>query len=156
MDIRIAGIYIWQGKAYVPTYGRVVGGGPFVEIEPVFTVELVKDQMVRVIKSALAAGHPPAPNLSAQERDRRVSPILVATGARNWSDLYRKAVTYTIEWGPNGVFLEHSRRAPKGGWEFDPEKRQQFAPDTSIEDIVDVILHDIEARSVSRRKPSQK
>ena len=156
MGIRIASIYVWQGKAYVPTNGRVVGGGAFVAIDPILEAELQKDQLLGAIKSVLALGHPPLPDRSRREWDQQVSPILAATGARSWSELYRRGLVYTIEWGPDGVFLEFPRRAPKGGWISDREKRRQFAPDVDLGDIVDVILQDVEAGPPSKKKPSRK
>ncbi len=156
MEIKIASIYVWRGRAYVPANGRIVGGGAFVAIEPVLEVELQEDQLIEAIKSSLAIGHPPLPDRSRDEWDKLISPVLVATGARSWNELYRKALVYTIEWGPKGVFLEFPLRASKGGWVSDPEKRRQFEPDVDIEELVHTILDDITARSASSKKPSRR
>jgi hypothetical protein len=156
MEIRIASIYVWRGNAYVPTNGRVVGGGAFVAIDPVLQVELKKDQMIDAIKSTLSRGHPPLPDRSREEWDKLVSPVLVVTGAKSWNELYRTALIYTIEWGPKGVFLEFPLRAPKGGWVSDPEKRRQFSSDVDIEVIVEAILEDIAARPARKKKPTSK
>ncbi len=156
MEIRIASIYVWRGKAYVPATGRVVGGGAFVAIDPVLEVEVEKEPLVDAIKSSLSTGHPPLPDRSRDEWDKVVSPVLVATGARSWNELYRKALVYTIEWGPKGVFLEFPLRAPRGGWVSDPEKRRLFDAEVDIEHIVDVILKDIAARSAGSKKTSRR
>ena len=157
-NIGSVGIFIWKGKAYIPTYGQVVGGGAFVAIEPVFVAKLAKHEIVEAIEAALARGHPPLPDRSRDEWDRLMgaSPLLAATGARSWSEFYRTAAQFTIAWGPAGVFLESGRRAPTGGWFFDPERRRIFESGVEIADIVDVILQDIEAESSSKKRPSLK
>ncbi len=151
--IMIAQIYVWRNKAYVPAHGRLVGGGPFVIIEPVVIADLNKDAIVQAVKSALRVGHPAVPAMTGKELDRRPSPLLAATGTRSWSEFQRTASLYTVEWGPAGVFLEFGRRAPEGGWLFDPERRRIFEPEVKIEDIVEVILRDMEAAPPSKNKP---
>jgi hypothetical protein len=152
MSIQSVSVFVWRRKAYVPTYGQVVNGGMLVAMEPVYTVDLDRDQIVEAVKTALAFGHPPIPDRSRDEWDKLMStsPILSATGARSWSEFYRKAMQYTIEWGPAGTFLEFGYRAPEGGWLFDPGKRREFPLDASVEQVVDVILEDLSSKGTSR------
>src|SRR5437016_4481402 len=101
--IKMVEVFIWREKAYVPAHGRIQGSGPFVVIEPVFSADIVQGAIVQAVKSALSLGHPSVPAMTISEMDSRISPLLSATGAQNWSEFYRKAILYSIEWGPTGV-----------------------------------------------------
>jgi hypothetical protein len=149
-DTKIVQIFVWRGKAYVPAQGRMEGGGPFLTIEPVVTVDLARDAIVGAIKSALSVGHPSVPRMTRVELDRRISPILAATGARNWGEFYRGAVLYVIEWGPTGTYLQFSNQGPKGGWLFDAKRRRDFPREVDIGSIVDVIMEDIHSRKIPK------
>jgi hypothetical protein len=147
MNAKLAVVYVWKGKAYVPTEGQVFPGGGFVDIDPVSVVELANPPLVEAIMASLSLGHPPVASLTPQEWTTRKDPILIATGARSWSELYRHGENYTIEWTPERVLLQLSDPDPQGGWNFGIERQLHFPPDVRLETLVDAILRDIASKS---------
>jgi hypothetical protein len=153
MDIQLVALYVWQGKAYVPAQGRIEFGGPFVDIEPVLEVDLVNHDIVRAIKTILKIGHPIIPTPSREELKVRRDPILALTRAGNWNELYRNGANYTIEWIPKGIKLLITQQGTRDGWEFDSAKNREFALNTTLDNIVDVIMADIETRPYLKLRP---
>jgi hypothetical protein len=136
---------VWRGKAYLPVQARIEAG-MWMGIEPVYVVGLNAKELVSAIKKVLAAGHPRLPNPTREEMRQRKDPVLAAAKARNWKELARTGASYTVSWTDERIRVEVSRLDKKGRWEYDPEKRRIFPPDTPLQEIVAVILEDIRAR----------
>jgi len=139
------GIVVWHGKAYLPVQARLESGA-WMDLEPVYIADLNIESLSSVIKKVLAAGHPYLPNPTQEEMRRRKSPILAATGARNWKELAKAGASYSIDWTDKEIQVSMSRLDKRGRWEWDPEKMRAFPPDTPLQEIVATILEDIRSR----------
>lgn len=142
----VVGIYIWKGKAYVPIQDKYESG-LYVDSEPVYVVALKHEEMTRAIQVVKDIGHRIIPNPKSREEfiDRK-DPILSATGARSWRKLAKEGAGYSIGWTAVHVRIDMSRLDRKGIWENDPDKKRILPPDTSIEEIVEIILEDVKTR----------
>jgi len=143
--ILIVNIYIFQGKAYIPSQVRW-HSGPFMDTEPVQVVDISSETLKSVILDHLNRGCPTIPQPSGEELKARKDPIISATGARSWRQLAQEGASYTIEFGEGGIQLDISRLDPQGRWEYDPEKTNHFPSETPLDKILTLILNDIESR----------
>lgn len=141
----LVGIYVRHGKAYLPVIAQMESG-PFLDIEPVYRVDLHPEALVGAIQHVLAAGHPRRPDPTRDELRPSNDPVLKATGARSWKELARTGASYSITWTDDAIRVEMSRLDRKGRWEWDPAKRRWFPPDAPLDAIVAVILEDIRSR----------
>jgi hypothetical protein len=146
MDIRIAAITIWNGKAFVASEGRY-GNGIFTNIEPVHVVNLTLNELVPVVRAVLSTEPTLLPDPTPEEIRARQDLLPKVTGARNWKQLGQKGISYVIEHSPKGILLEMSRLDAKGRWEFDPDKRRNFALSTDLTIVIQAVLSDLETRS---------
>ena len=120
--LNIVGIYVWRGRAYVPTQAQYESG-IFVDVEPVYIAALITDEMVKAIKVVKEAGHIRLPDPETREEFlRRKDPILAATKALSWKELAQKSTSYTVGWTENEVRIDMSRQGKKGSMEYDLEK----------------------------------
>lgn len=93
------------------------------------------------------AGHKTIPDPKTRDEFlARKDPILAASGARNWKQMAKTGASYSIDWTEKEVHIDMSRLNKNGVWEYDPEKKRILPPDTSIEEIVEIILEDVETR----------
>ena len=145
MVLRIVGIYIWRGKAYMPVQAQIESGA-FMDIEPVYTAGLNAEELLSGVEKVLAAGHPRLPDPTQEDMRRRKDPVLAATRARTWKELARTGAAYDISWTDKGVRIDMSRLDKKGRWEWDPAKVRILPPDTPLPEIIAVILEDIQSR----------
>ncbi len=145
MRLRVVGIYVWRGKAYLPVQAQLESG-PFMDIEPVYTAGLNAEELISAVEKVLAAGHPRLPDPTREEMRQRKDPVLMATKARSWKELAQTGASYTIGWTDKEIRVDISRLDKKGRWEFDPEKTRIFPPDASLPDLIAVILEDIWSR----------
>lgn len=152
MPFRVVGIYIWHGKAYLPIQAQLESGA-FMDIEPVYTAGLNAEELIIAVKRVLAASHPRWPHPTQEEMRKRKDPVLAASGARNWKELARSGAAYDISWTDKEIRVEMSRLDRQGRWEWDPAKRRIFPPNTSLREIIEVILEDIQSRPELRTGP---
>lgn len=145
MDIRLAAITIWNGKAFVASEGRY-RNGIFTNIEPVHVVNPTLNELVPVVQAILSTEPILLPDPTREEIRARQDLLPRVTGARTWKRLGQKGISYVIEQSPKGVLLEMSRLDAKGHWEFDPGKRRNFAPDTDLMTVIQAVLNDLETR----------
>ena len=117
-----------------------------IDIEPVYVASPDNEDLSSAVAKVLAIGHPQLPTPTREELRQCRSPILAATKARSWRELARTGASYTISWTDKEIRVNMSRLDKKGRWEYDPEKRRTFPPDTSLQDIVAVVLEDIRSR----------
>jgi hypothetical protein len=146
--LNIVGIYVWRGRAYVPTQAQYESG-IFVDVEPVYIAALIKDEIMQAIQAVKETGHIRLPDPETREEFlRRKDPMLAATKARSWKELAKKGTSYTVGWTEYEVRIDMSRLDEKGRLEYDPEKVRILPPDTTLGEIVEIILEDIKTRPV--------
>lgn len=126
VKMKVAGIYVWRGKAYVPMKAQFESG-IFVGTEPVTTAELSAEELLTAVGTVLSAGHPRLP-------------------APSWKELAKTGAAYTIDWTDKEIRVDMSRLNKKGRWEYDPEKTCTFPPDTPLDQIIAIIMEDIRSR----------
>jgi hypothetical protein len=146
MSRECVGIYVWQGKAYLPVQARTELG-VWMDTEPVYVADVTTEELLSAVQKILMAGHLQVPHPTREEWRRHKDPVLTATGARNWKELARTGASYSIRWNDEGIRVSMSRLDKDGKWEFDPEKLRVFPPNTALEDIVAVILEDVRLRA---------
>ena len=148
--MKVVGIYVWRGKAYVPVEAQFESG-IFVDVEPVTTAELNAEEFLTAVGTALSAGHPCLPAPTREEMQQRKDPVLAITGAHSWKELAKTGAAYTIDWTDKEIRVDMSRLDKKGRWEYDPEKARILPPDTDLQEIITVIFEDILSRPELRR-----
>lgn len=141
----VIGIYIWQGKAYLPVQARLESG-VWVDVEPVAIADLTMDALATAVERVIAAGHRTLPDPTGEEWQQRKDPVLPATGARSWKELARNGASYTISQEDDEIRVDMSYTDKKGRWQNDPEKVRVFPRETPPTRIAKVILDDIESR----------
>lgn len=146
-QLQIVVIYVWRGRAYLPTQGQFTSG-IFVNIDPVYVVNLNKKDITEAIKAVKDSGYIRLPSPKTREEFRALrDTVIVATGARSWKQLARTGAAYTVGWTGMETRIDMSRLDKKGRWENDPNKVRILPPDTPLEEIVEIILEDIKTRS---------
>lgn len=145
MDIRLVAITIWNGKAFVASEGRY-RNGIFTNIEPVHVVNPTLSELVPVVQAVLSAEPTLLPDPTREAVKARQDLLPRVTGARSWKRLGQKGISYVIEQSPKGILLEMSRLDAKGRWEFDPDKRRNFALGTDLTTVIQAVLNDLETR----------
>jgi hypothetical protein len=145
MEVSVASIVIWSGKAYMPIMGRT-DSGLFVDTEPVLVCDLSIDKMTENLNKVREAGHPQIHIKSPDERKQHIDLMLKVTGAKSWKELARSGFAYSIGWDEKDVLIEMSRLDKKGRWEYDPEKTRRLPLDTSLKDLIETILDDVRSR----------
>jgi hypothetical protein len=144
--IRMVEIIIWNGKAYIPSNGRVPNG-LFTNIEPIYQVNPTLDELVPVIQKVLFSEPKSLPELTHDEIKTQRGLIPKITGARSWKRLGQEGISYIIELTEKGFLVEMSRLDAKGRWEFDTNKRTHFPLDTDISIVIQAILDDLKTRT---------
>jgi hypothetical protein len=145
MEIRIAQIIVWDGRAFVPSKGRY-RNGIFASVEPVHVVGPAQAELVPVVRTILSAEPILLPDPTSEEVKVQQELLPRVTGARSWKRLCQKGISYVIEVSATGVRLEISRLDEKGRWEFDPNKRTQFPPSSDIAVVIQAVLNDLATR----------
>ncbi len=146
MDPQFLVIYIWKGKAYMPLQAQAESGF-YVLTEPVFVSELERGGLLRALRDVLSRGHPRVPDPPFRGPGVDKDPLLAATGARSWKELARSGFYLAIAWTDRAIRIDRSKPDDKGRWIDDPEKVRLLSPDTTLEDLVTVILDDIHSNS---------
>jgi len=142
---KVAGMMVRKGKGYIPTEA-LIEGGPYVCVEPVYTVSLNAHEIVQALEQVITAGHPKFPNLAREEWQKRKDPVLKAAGVKSWKELAKGGASYTIEWSEDAVMLYISRLDQKGRFETDPTRTRTFPKSMPLALIVEVVLDDIRSR----------
>jgi hypothetical protein len=145
MKIRIAHIVIWEKKAFIPTNARTPSGF-FTGIEPVHKVNPILDELFPVVQKVLFSEPKLLPQLTRDGIKTQQGLLPKITGARSWKRLGQKGISYIIELTDKGFLVEMSRLDSKGRWEFDPDKRTTFLPDTDLSVVIQAILDDLKTR----------
>lgn len=142
---RLAGIYVWHGRAYLPVQAQLQSG-IWMDVEPVYCVGLSGQDLVAALEKVLSAGHLRLPNPTREEVRRRKDPVLAASKARSWRELERTGAAYTISWTDQETRIEMSHPDRTREWEYDANKRRILPPDAPLSEIVAIILEDVRTR----------
>lgn len=136
-----------QGKAYVSVQYR--GNMITVSGEPLFVVDLSLESLLEAIGKAHDYGNPPIQQPEAPQELRkwlaeyaRRSPLPKLAGVRTWKEFAQKARAYYICWYDDKIQLGISGAANRSG-AFLWERVQEFAPDTSLDVVVQALLEEI-------------
>lgn len=150
----IADVIVRNGKGYLSTWGQIENNGPYVTIEPIYTVNLNIAELTNAFEKVIASGHPQLPEPTHEEVKKRVAPMLRITKTKSWKELAKNGAAYTIEWNPDHIALYMSRLDKKGRFEADPNKTKQFPKETPLQAIVEAILADAASRPAIKREGS--
>lgn len=147
IKMTLVGVYVWRKKAYLPVKAQYESG-IFVDVDPVYIVELNEEKLIHAIQTVKNAGHARLPDPKTREEflQTHKEVVLPATGAHSWKQLAKTGASYSVSWTDHGVRIEMSRLDKQGRWEFDPDKRKILSPDSSLEEIAKIILEDIKTR----------
>lgn len=145
MEPTVVVIYVWRGKAYLPTQAQYETGGN-IDVNPVYVANLRATELAEAMGKVLAAKQPILSALTKEEIGHRTSPVLVATGARSWKVLAQTGASYVIGWNGKEVRIDMSRLDKKGRWEYDLDKTKLLPPDTSLTSIAETVMDDIQSR----------
>jgi hypothetical protein len=146
---RIAGIYIWKGKAYLPSEG-IYKGGPRIDMEPVQIVDVQLDEISSAAAKKLSVDPAELGQMPPEERKSLLETIPRVTGARSWNQLYKEAVHYIIDVGDTDIQLLIPSDDASRGWTYPREKRRTFILGTDLSVVVRALLDDLNTRSKGR------
>jgi hypothetical protein len=144
-ELSSVSIDIRYGKAYVPVKA-IFGTGTFVITTPIYVADLTLEGLTDAVEKARSHGHPRPPESAWDDLVGAKSPLLKATKARSWRELYRTGVSYTIYWsGQNQevrVYMPHPDRP------HDPAKHRRVTLPitTPLKEIITLILEDVRSR----------
>jgi len=138
-------ICVWRGKAYLPGHGRFPSG-IYALVEPIHVADLTIESLTSASEAILASDITSLPEVTPEEWRKRSDPLLKATKARSWKELARVGALYTVNWIVDQIVVDMSYRDKQGRWQNDPTKVRTFPLDTSLEDVLAVILKDIRSR----------
>jgi hypothetical protein len=137
-------IYIHKGKAYIPTLAKTEWG-VYINTDPVSVSNLGMEDLIAVIQYMFEKGNPIIPQPSREEIKNLPQPLLKAAKVSSWKQLAQGGTTYSIYWKPEGIFLDFFKKDEKGRFITDISKGQKFAPETNLQQIVQIILEDIQS-----------
>lgn len=145
MNIKMSSVIIWEGKAYVP-FSAKYRNGIFTDIEPVQIFIPHLDDLVSAVEKVLETEPELLPDPTREEVKIQYNMLPKTTGARSWKRLCQLGINYTIDRSDKGYALEISRLDSKGRWEFDPNKRKIFPPNTDLSVVIQALLDDLATR----------
>jgi hypothetical protein len=146
---RIAGIYFWKGKAYLPSEG-IYKGGPRIDMEPVQIVDVQVNELTSAATKKLTVEPVQLPQMSSEERKSLLGTIPRVTGARSWNQLYKEALHYIIEAGEEEIHLLIPSNDTSQGWTYPRENRKTFSLGTDLSVVIRALLEDLTTRSKDR------
>jgi len=143
MKVRVS-ILIWKGNAYIPTMAPYEYGA-WIKKDPVIISSPELEKLIPAIEEIITS------NLTQQtvlgdDVEKRIDPILHATKARSWYKLAETGASYLIDWTDNQITVNMTLPGKKNKFQFDKDKIKQFPSDTSLRDILSVILDDLHSR----------
>ncbi len=142
MDNKEVSIYIRKGKAYIPVLAKT-DDGFYLNVSPVYTVDLDIENLANIIGEVLKAGNPRIPTPSTDEMRRLPQPVLQAAKVTSWKKLAQGGTAYDISERPEGYTLEFSKKDEKGRFVTDSYKTREFPLSTDLKEIVQAMFEDI-------------
>jgi len=158
MVIRIASVYVRQGKAYLPVVAQTETE-LFIETEPVYTAGLTSDDLVAALEKVLAAGHPKVPTPTTKEEFHhlfRTAPVLRVAQVKSWKELSQHCAVYKIEWAEQAVTVYIVQLDHLGRAEFASAKRLAYGGNVPLRVIVEGILKDVQSRPELQQEESSR
>lgn len=135
-----ASVIIYRDKAYVPTTVQIEAG-PFWSIAPVYSSNLVVEELTYLLEKSISEGNPRVPTPSRDEIKRRGDAILEATGLKSWKALAKKGASYGITIHDGQITIYFPGVDDRGHYDTDPTKsRSQIS--TNIPEVVVAIITD--------------
>jgi hypothetical protein len=145
-SLTVVVIYVWRSKAYIPVQDQYESG-IFVGTEPIYIAELKNNDLFNAVNAVKEKGHKHIPDLKSREEVlKRKDPVLAATKTKSWKQLARNGASYTIGWTEKEIRIDMSRLNNRGVWENDLQKIKKLSPNTSLKNIVKIILEDKKTR----------
>lgn len=125
-------IWIWQGKAYLPTLAETTPGY-FVDVEPVYVANLTQLSLTEAMKKVMDEGHQHEMS-STEDKD----PLLTITKAKSREALKEESTVFIVKWTTKFVALELIEAKQNIH-----QRLQSFPYDVSVETMSKTILNTI-------------
>lgn len=93
-------VWIWQGKAYLPTLVEVKSGD-FVETSPIHIAPLTQKDLAVAIESVA--------NMEPQHKppqDDEEDPLLIVTNATSREELVMQAIIFIVQWSEKRIYVD--------------------------------------------------
>lgn len=145
MSIRMVGIIVLHGKAYIPSLAETPSG-LLLQVGPVLVVDFEEGELADAIERTSLSHRPITPDLTREEWKKRKDPVLTATKVKSWKELAEKGASFGLEWTSKGIRLDIPRLDRKGRWEIDPNAVTMFPSNTAIKEIVKIIIENFNSR----------
>ena len=142
---RIAQLIVRKRKGYVPVMAKNRDGA-YILVDPIYCVNLDAEEITGALEKAIAAGHPPFPDVTAEEWRKRVDPTLKAAKVKSWKKLAQGGASCALDWARDEVTVFMSRLDRQGRFVDDPAKKRVLPKDTSLRELVEIIMEDIRSR----------
>jgi len=119
--------------------------------EPVHCCEIQQTEIVKALVKVLETQKQrlPLPESMKEVHEQAAFPMLRATKLRSWRQLAKVSASYMIRWGQEKVALSISQLDSRGRFEFPKSKKQIFPKNTSLDELVEVILWDYRSRNMN-------
>lgn len=142
-------IYLRNGIVYLPTIGKM-DKGFYRGVEPVAVVPASNTEALRcALAETIARGNPKVPMLRRSEWGPPI--LLKHAGVKSWSAFEHGMSLWDIKEDALGFRIESNSKHPNGMWQEDPERTIKFAPETSVDSVVERMIAIIQAGA--RNKP---
>ncbi|NUM46267.1 MAG: hypothetical protein HUU38_16310 [Anaerolineales bacterium] len=140
-------VHVYGDKAFVPSKARYETGLT-VDKDPVYISDLKAENVVSIIENARMASKEKLPFSANRDQVIRdaAKPILLATGAKSWKELAKSGIAYMLIWTDDIITLAISELDKKGRYEYPKSKERTFSSDTTLIEVVHVILEDVNSR----------
>ena len=147
--LEVAGVFIWNNKAYLPVLGKTEVGF-FWEAGPLLTSELTVDALTMALEEIVKIGNPPMRH-PTQDEFRRLTPVQKAIGIRSWKKMAQAGVIRCgIWWTKEKILVAFSPQNAKDVQEIDFAHQKEFPPNTPLQAIAEFILQEVGARQALR------
>jgi len=143
-------IYFRNYTVYIPTMGRM-DKGFYRGVEPVAVISASNAEALRqALGATIARGNPDVPQLLRREWPPPV--LLKYAGVKSWSAFERGMSLWNIVEKDGIYHIAGHTKQPNGMWKEDPEQTIKFAPETSVDTVIDrmvAILQDAARNATS-------
>ena len=143
--IRIAGIFFWNNKAYLPVIGRTEVDF-YWEAGPIFTSDMTIEALSTALDEIVKVGNPPMRH-PTQAEFRKATSIEKALGMRSWRRMAKAGVIRcVVSWEEGKIIVAFSPRNARDVGEIDTEHEKDFPLDTPMCTIAEYVLHEVQMR----------
>jgi hypothetical protein len=132
-----------DGTVYVPTTAKT-DAGYYMDREPVAVLPASNtDGLRRAFHDVIARGNA---IISTPTRASQPPPILLKyAGVKTWSSFMHGASTWSIKDKDGKYQIVGYRAHPDGYWVEDPTQKVDFAPDSTIDEVIDRMIAILQA-----------